>query len=189
MQSNLQQEVIDVDDYSPVKPTISVVVPVFNEEENIAAFHRELTRTIDTIVEYDWEVIFVDDGSRDDTVAEVLALREHDCRVKCVQLSRNFGSHAALLAGLSNCSGAAAVMMSVDLQDPPELIREFLVEWKKRNHIVWGVRKTRDDPWSKKVLANLFYVVCRRILPGFPAGGMDCGLFDRQVIRELFSIN
>jgi dolichol-phosphate mannosyltransferase len=176
-------------DERPERSLISVVIPAFNEESNIQPFFEELKVTIDQLPEVDWEIIFVDDGSTDKTVARVTALHEVDHRVKAVQLSRNFGSHPALSAGLSYASGDAAVVISADLQDPPALIETFLEQWRQGHHIVWGIRETRDDPWTKTLLANAFYRICRAVaLPNFPKGGMDCGLFDRKVIDVFLGI-
>src|SRR6266536_2494192 len=133
---------------------ISLVVPAFNEETNIQPFYAELRTTIDQLADVDWEIIFVDDGSTDTTVAKVIALHELDRRVKIVQLSRNFGSHPAISAGLRYADGDAAVVISADLQDPPALIKKFLAEWRQGYHIVWGSRETRDDPWTKALLAK-----------------------------------
>jgi polyisoprenyl-phosphate glycosyltransferase len=168
---------------------ISVVVPALNEETNIQPFYDELRLTIDELPEVDWEIIFVDDGSTDLTVAKVLALRDTDPRVKLLKFSRNFGSHPGVTAGLSYASGDALVIMGVDLQDPPALIKTFLEQWRQGYKIVWGVRETRDDPWTKSLLANAFYRICRAVaFPDYPKGGMDCGLFDRKVIDIFLSI-
>lgn len=172
------------------QPIISIVTPVYDEEMNIEPFYRELVANISQLDEFAWEIIFVDDGSTDRSVAEILRLRETDDRVKVLQLSRNFGSHPAMTAGLSYASGDAAVIMSVDLQDPANVIKDFLVEWRKGYHVVWGIRKSRKDPWGKRLLASIFYKFCRRVaLKNFPEGGLDCSLFDRRVIDEFLKIN
>jgi dolichol-phosphate mannosyltransferase len=125
----------------------------------------------------------VDDGSTDSTVERIRALIETDPSVRVLKLSRNFGSYAAIKAGFDNARGDACISISADLQDPPELFREFTAKWLEGYHIVWGVRGQRDDPWSKKVLANLFYRLVRRLaLADLPEHGMDCGLFDRKVV-------
>lgn len=172
------------------KSMISVVLPVFNEVMNLRPFYDELMAEIEALREVDWEIIFVDDGSTDASAEIVLSLRAQDARVKLLRLSRNFGSHAALTAGLRYAQGDAAVIMSVDLQDPPEIIPNLLKEWKNGHHVVWGIRRTRKDPWSKKFLAGLFYRFFRKVaLPDFPEGGMDLSLFDRRVINELLEIH
>lgn len=163
---------------------ITVVMPAMNEQENIAPFFDALAKVTDSLSSFDWEFIFVDDGSTDATVERILAVRQRDQRVKILQLSRNFGSHAAIRAGMDHAAGDAVVCISVDLQDPPELIRSFTELWQQDYDIVWGVRGQRDDPWSKKFSAGLFYRVMRKLgLPGLPDQGMDCGLFDRKVVN------
>lgn len=175
---------------APLKQKISVVVPVLNEEMNVEPFYNQLVCQIETLTELDWEVVFVDDGSTDQSVTQLLKLRNQDGRLKILRLSRNFGSHAALTAGLAYASGDAAIIMSVDLQDPAEIIKDFLAEWQKGNHMVWGIRQSRGDPWSKRFLANTFYRFCRRIaLENYPEGGVDCCLLDRRVIEEFLAIN
>jgi glycosyltransferase involved in cell wall biosynthesis len=165
---------------------ISVVVPAMNEEESLHLFYQAVRGVTDRLAEFDWEFIFVDDGSTDRTLPVLLDLRERDPRVSVIQLSRNFGSHAALRAGIDYAWGDAVITISADLQDSPELFTQFVERWQEGYHTVWGVRASRDDPWNHRVLAGLFYRVLRGIaLPGVPPGGMDCGLFDRKVIDAL----
>jgi len=164
---------------------LSIVVPVFNEETNIEPFYAALAPVMDGL-DVATEVLFVDDGSSDRSFERISGLAARDPRIRCLRFSRNFGSHPAVLAGLRNCAGDAAVMMSVDLQDPPEMIRKLSDEWQKGAHVVWAVRETRDDPWSKKVLANSFYWLFRRVaLENYPPTGMDFGLFDHKVLECL----
>jgi len=169
---------------------VSMVMPVLNEEENLEKFYAGLSGLTDDIVNVDWEFIFVDDGSTDHSVLRLKQLRGKDERIKVLSLSRNFGSHAALAAGLSYASGDAAIIMSVDGQDPMDIIPKFLEEWQKGNHVVWGMRETRDDPWAKTLFATAFYRICRKIaIKNYPKGGLDCSLFDRRVIDEYLKIN
>ena len=161
---------------------ISVIVPVYDEETNVQPFYKALIEAIQNLSE-DFEFIFVDDGSRDQTFRIISELAQQDQRVKALRFSRNFGSHPAMTAGMRYALGDAAVIISVDLQDPPALIGRFIEKWRAGYHMVWGVREGRDDPWGKKLLANGFYGVIRRIaIPDYPPQGMDCGLFDRKVI-------
>lgn len=175
------------------QPVISIVVPALNEQENILPFYEVTKEVIDSLPDFVWEIVFVDDGSTDSTVDRVLALRETDPRVCILQLSRNFGSYAAIKAGFDYAHGDAIISISADLQDPPELFRSFAARWQEGYHIVWGVREQRDDPWSKKFAANMFYRLIRRLgLTDLPNHGMDCGLFDRRVIdafREIHDKN
>ena len=110
-------------------------------------YHNETASGLSYIVgSVEAEIIFVNDGSTDETYAQVGALAERDPRVKCLCLSRDFGSHAAPLARLHWASGGAAVMLSVDLQDPPELVPQLVAKWQEGNYVVWAVRESRDDP-------------------------------------------
>jgi len=168
---------------------ISVVIPTLNEEENIHPFYRVVTEVTSDLQEFEWEFIFVDDGCTDHTVERLLTLREKDPRIRILQLSRNFGSYAALRAGFDYAHGDAVITISADLQDPPELFRSFLLRWREGYQIVWGVRTQREDPWSKKVLARLFYRLMSRLaLSDLPSDGMDYGLFDRKVINAFRQI-
>ncbi len=163
---------------------IAIVVPVMNEEENIAPFYEAVRAATDALPDIEWQFLFVDDGSTDGTVQQLLALRERDPRVCVIQLSRNFGSYAALRAGFDHARSDAIITISADLQDPPALFADFVARWRDGHHIVWGVRAQRDDPVSKRILAGWFYRLIRRLaLPNLPVGGMDCGLFDRQVVE------
>lgn len=170
-------------------PYVSVVVPILNEVENIAPFYAEFLSATRDVPQLLWELIFVDDGSADGSLDKIAAIASTDSRVKAVQLSRNFGSHAALTAGMGYAAGDAVMVISVDLQDPPQLLSRFFQEWQRGYHIVWGVREGRRDPWGKTALATSFYWLCRRIaLPNFPKGGMDCGMFDRRVVDVFLGI-
>ena len=154
-----------------------------NEQDNVQPFYEAVKAVTDSLLEFDWEIIFVDDGSTDATVERIMAVRENDSRVCVIQLSRNFGSYAAIKAGFDYARGNACISISADLQDPPELFRSFAALWQEGYHTVWGVREQRDDPWSKKVLASIFYRLVRRLaLADLPDHGMDCGLFDRKVV-------
>ena len=162
---------------------VSVIVPAMNEQENVQPFYEAVKAVTDCLPEFEWEFIWVDDGSTDQTVERVLASREKDPRVCVLQLSRNFGSYAAIKAGFDYARGDACITISADLQDPPELFKSFTARWQEGYHVVWGVREQRDDPWSKRVMANLFYRLIRRLaLADLPEHGMDCGLFDRKVV-------
>jgi len=168
---------------------ISVVVPSLNEEESVEPFYNALKAVTDELQEFRWEFIFIDDGSTDETVSRVLQLRKLDSRVYLLQLSRNFGSYAAIKAGFDHARGDAVISISADLQDPPDLFRAFTARWKDGYHIVWGEREHREDSWSKRVAANMFYRLVRHLaLANLPDHGMDCGLFDRRVVDSFRGI-
>lgn len=160
----------------------SVVVPCYNEEANVQRFYEVLTSVLDGL-DFASEIIFIDDGSSDQTYEIIRVLAQQDGRVKLLRFSRNFGSHAALSAGLHRATGDFAIMISVDLQDPPDLIPELVKCWREGFHVVWAVRRGRDDPLRKKMFAQGFYGFFRRIaLSNYPPLGMDFGLLDRRVL-------
>ena len=168
----------------PEQPSATAVVPCKDEEENLELFYERLSAVLDEQFGERWEILFVDDGSTDRTVDGIRALNDRDPRVRGVRLSRNFGSHVAIAAGLDVAEGDVAVILAADLQDPPEVIREFVAKWQDGYDIVWGARETRDDPLARRMLARLFYgTIVRRALPDIPRTGTGsfC-LIDRAVI-------
>lgn len=162
---------------------ISVICPVFNESDNIVPFYDRLVAVTED-ADYNLEILFIDDGSTDDSRTHIKLLAARDPRIRLLRLSRNFGNFSAVIAGLDHARGDAAMVISVDLQDPPELIRDFVREWRQGVDSVWGVRASRQDPLLKALFARSFYWLLRRLaFPDFPEDGMDCGLFDRRVIN------
>lgn len=167
---------------------ISVVIPVYNEEENIAPMIERLDEVASRAAPHEMEFIFVDDGSSDQTLPRLREAATGNARVKVVSLSRNFGSHAALRAGFAYASGRAAVNLSGDLQDPPEIILEMIHHWQDGAEIVWGVRAERDDAAGYVGFARLYYWMMRTFaLKDMPAGGMDLCLMDRRVLDVLLA--
>lgn len=151
---------------------VSIVVPVFNEEANLARFHEAVTAVMGTIDGCDWEFVFVDDGSRDRSFAILEALRARDSRVTGLRFVRNFGSHVAIAAGVDHCRGDCVVIMAADLQDPPALIRDFIARWREGYDVVWGARTGRDDGVIRSWLMSMFYAAVRRFaIPTYPKGG------------------
>jgi len=169
------------------RPLISIVVPVHNEEENLRMMHQSVTDVMRVAGEYDWEFIFVDDGSRDQSYRVIEQLRASDLRVRALRFTRNFGSHVAIAAGLDHCSGDAAVLMAADLQDPPPLIREFLARWREGYDVVWGMRTGRDDGLLRSILVKFFYMAVRRFaIPTYPPGGTGSFCFISRKVIDTF---
>ena len=171
------------------RPMCSVVVPVYNERDNVRPMYDALNALATAEPTLDWEFLFVEDGSTDDTFARLSDLNRMDPRLKVARLSRNYGSHVAAAAGLQLASGDAAVIMAGDLQDHPREISRFLEKWREGFHVVLGVRATRQDPRLHRLLAALYAKVIRRIaLPNYPPTGTGsfC-LLDRKVIDGLNS--
>jgi glycosyltransferase involved in cell wall biosynthesis len=165
---------------------LSVVVPAFNESRNLPKLYSELAPVLDA-TSGRWEIVVADDGSRDDTWAQIVELHQRDPRVRGVRLSRNFGHQYALYAGLANCGGAAVVSMDADLQHPPALVGTLVEEWRKGSRIVHTIRQDPPDlPFFKRLTSRVFYRVYS-YLSGVPleSGMADFRLLDRQVVDSL----
>jgi glycosyltransferase involved in cell wall biosynthesis len=162
---------------------LSVVVPVYNEEENVPELHRRLTDTLSGGVE-SYEIVLVDDGSRDRTWEIVCDLATRDPRVKGVSFSRNFGHQMAFTAGVERASGNAVVIMDADLQDPPELLPELLARWREGYDVVYAVRARRAAETAFKLFtAAAFYRVLRRITRvDIPVDTGDFRLMSRRAV-------
>jgi glycosyltransferase involved in cell wall biosynthesis len=166
--------------------TITVVVPVYWNEATLPALLERLRTVADELLPDELEMLFVDDGSGDDSYALLRAEAERDERVQVVRLSRNFGSNAAILAGLTFARGDALVVIAADLQDPPELIPELVREWQDGAEVVVAARRSRDDPFFSRLLSSVFNRLFRRfVFRDFPAGGFDFLLVSRRVARVL----
>lgn len=165
---------------------LSIVVPMHNESEVLDLLFIRLDGVLSGLG-VDAEIVCVDDGSRDDTLARLEARAMSDSRLRVVTLARNFGKEAALTAGLDESSGDLVVPLDADLQDPPELIAEFLLLWEQGYDVVYGVRTDRtSDTMSKRVTANLFYKVFNKLADyPIPASTGDFRLMDRQVVSAL----
>ena len=165
---------------------ISFVVPVFNEEENIHEFHRRLTQVMAPLP-YDYEILFIDDGSRDRTSLLIRELAEKDPHVQGYVFARNFGHQLALTCGLDQSTGDAVISMDGDLQHPPEMVPDLLKKWEEGYEIVQTVRKsTEDATWFKSITSRLYYKLINsmsevRITPG----GSDFRLMDRKTVDAL----
>lgn len=143
---------------------LAVVVPAFNESEALREFHLRLAAVFDKLDGMRCEVLYVDDGSRDDTYAVMCSLRESDARVSTLKLSRNFGKELALTAGLDHVDADAVVVIDADLQDPPELIPTFIAHWREGYDVVYGTRASRaGESRLKKLTASAFYRVMERL--------------------------
>jgi glycosyltransferase involved in cell wall biosynthesis len=168
-----------------VAPLLSVVVPVKNEEEGIVPFVERVGAILDSIAHDEgWEILFVDDGSTDATLAAIVAANQRDPRVRALSLSRNFGKEAALSAGLDHARGNAVIPMDVDMQDPPEVLPEMVAKWRDGYEMVFGVRRCRDsDGWAKRITAGLYYRAHNAVSADkIPENAGDFRLMDRKVV-------
>lgn len=161
---------------------ISIVVPVYHNAPSLADLLAELQALAARNPDDDFEFIFVDDGSRDDSFAVLEGLAAGEPRMKAAKLSRNFGSVRAVLAGLSLARGDAVADLSADLQDPPALLHDMIARWRAGHKLVIAARRRRDDPLPSSLLSDGFYRLFRRFaIKSMPSRGFDFWLIDRQV--------
>lgn len=168
---------------------ISIIVPVYWNSDTLMLLYEDMKEKILPKLG-DYEIVFVDDGSGDNSWEIMNQISDMDENVKLVKLSRNFGEHAAILAGLSHCTGDCAVTKQADLQEDSELILDMYEKWKEGNKVVLAVRADRDEGPIQKFFANLYYTLMRKfVLKDMPKGGFDCYLLDRQVIKVLMMLD
>jgi len=166
-------------------PLITILAPVKDEEEAIALFVGRVRAVLDALGEAQgWEILFIDDGSRDATLAAIMAEHRADPRVRCISLSRNFGKEAALSAGLDHATGQVVIPLDVDLQDPPEVIGIMLARWREGYDVVYGVRRNRSsDSLPKRLTADLYYRAHNYLSADkIPEHAGDFRLLDRKVV-------
>ncbi len=170
-------------------PVLSILVPCYNEQESIAACHAKLHQVLGELG-LSYELVFVDDGSKDATLSILRSLQAADPRIVVVQLARNFGHQLAVSAGFAVVRGSAVVITDADLQDPPEVIRAMVAKWQQGFHVVYGVRTRRAGESRFKVLsAKLFYRIIQRLSDvAIPLDSGDFRLLDRRVVDALLSM-
>jgi polyisoprenyl-phosphate glycosyltransferase len=168
--------------------TISLVVPCFNEEGNIEAIYQLIKNELDTFV--DFELVFVDDGSTDQTLPKIIQLSQQDSRVRYINLSRNFGHQNALKAGLDLATGDCVISLDADLQHPPRLIKEFIEKWQQGYEVVYSVRKSDPDlSIFKRLTSKLFYKFINFFSDtSIQEGAADFRLLDRKVVNVIKSL-
>lgn len=165
---------------------ISIIIPVYYNEDNLVPLYEDLKENFIDRIDYDYEIVMVDDGSKDNSINVMKMLKLRDDKIKIIKLSRNFGSHAAMLCGLNNCSGNCAVIKCADLQEPTELIIEMVDQWQKDNNVVLAVREGREESKSREMFANMYYSMVKHLaLPNMPNKGFDVYLLDRKVIDTI----
>ena len=169
------------------KKLVSVVVPVFNEEENVARLHAAVTETMAPLGErYDWEFVFTDNHSSDRTFELLEGLAKQDPRVRAFRFSRNFGFQRSIWTGYALARGDAAVQLDCDLQDPPGLIPEFLRLWEQGYKVVYGIRRSRPEGWWINLYRKVFYRLIDFLSEDdLPKDAGDFRLVDRRVLDEL----
>jgi len=170
-----------------MKQLISYIFPIYNESGNIALLHETLDKLlVKKSKQYDFELIFVNDGSRDDSLEKLYALQKQDSRIVVINFSRNYGHQIAVTAGLDHAKGDAAIIMDSDMQDPPAVSLQLLDEWEAGNDVVYAQRRTRKDTFFKKTTANAFYIILEKLADiKIPKNTGDFRLVDRRVVDEL----
>jgi polyisoprenyl-phosphate glycosyltransferase len=169
-----------------MKPIFSIVAPVYNEESVLEELHRRIREVMDQTGE-SWELVLVNDGSRDQSAQMIDGLHRRDPRVRGLSLSRNFGFQIAVTAGLDYARGDVVILIDADLQDPPEVILEMIARWREGYDVVYGVRTEREgETWFKLFTAKAFYRLIHRITSiSIPQDTGDFRLMDRRVVDAI----
>jgi dolichol-phosphate mannosyltransferase len=169
-----------------MKPTYTVVVPVFNEAESLSELYRRLAEVMHSLEE-PWEIIFVNDGSTDETSDLLMEIGKKDGPVRVVEFVRNFGHQIAVTAGMDLAEGSAVIIIDADLQDPPEVIPDLIARWKQGYEVVYAVRSEREgETWLKEFTAKLVYRLIYRITDvKIPLDTGDFRLLDEKVVAIL----
>jgi dolichol-phosphate mannosyltransferase len=168
---------------------VSIVVPVYHNSTSLSDLLSQFQALADRNSGDHFEFVFVDDGSKDNSFAVLEKLAQTEPRMQVIKLSRNFGSNAAILAGLTYTKGAVVAAIAADLQDPPELIHDMLIKWREGNKVILAAREERDDPGLTSVIADTFYMLFRRFaIKTMPKRGFDFFLIDRQVCNLVTGI-
>jgi len=169
-----------------LKKLISVVIPCFNEEENIYIVYSVTKKILDRLSKYDYEILFVDNGSADNSRREIIRLVHKNKKVKGVFLSRNFGPEASAQACFDYASGDATISIACDLQEPPELILKFIQKWEEGNHIVVGVYTKSEDNFIMTFIRKMFYRIFKKISNmDIPVSASGVGLLDRKALNAI----
>ncbi len=168
---------------------LSVIVPLYNEELVIDEMYQRIKKILDDN-QINYEIILINDGSKDDTLPKANLLCQNDVNVKLISFSRNFGHQVAITAGMDNASGQCVVIIDADLQDPPEVIIQMIEKWKEGYHVVYGVRKKRQGETSFKLFtASVYYRILKKLTSvEIPVDAGDFRLMDRKVVDELIKM-
>lgn len=166
---------------------ISVVIPAYNEQESLPMLYDRIEKLMEQMEEYEFEILFVNDGSKDKTIELIKEMRKKDNRICYVDFSRNFGKEIAMIAGLDYATGDCVVFMDADLQDPPELIKELVKYWKQGYDDVYAKRKSRKgETWLKKFTSKMYYKVLQKLTKiEIQRDTGDFRLLDRRCVNAL----
>lgn len=168
--------------------TVSIVVPVFRNEATLETLHQNVSNVFIGLPKFELELLFVDDGSDDRSLEIIQQLSDRDTRVQYISFDKNYGQVAAIVAGLRHCIGDASVVMSADLQDPPEMILEMIRSWEVGSIITVCSRQARNDRFFDSFFSAIFYGTIKLIYPLIPSGGFDFFLLDRSAMLPFNAI-
>ncbi len=169
---------------------ISIIIPVYFNEDNLHPLYENLKKEFISKIDYEYEIIMINDGSEDGSYRVMKEIANNDANIKIISLSRNFGSHAAILCGLNYCTGDCAVIKAADLQEPTSMILEMINSWRQGNNVVLAVRTGRDEAKNQTFFANTYYRIVKKFaLKNMPEQGFDVYLLDRKVINVLTSLD
>lgn len=169
---------------------LSIVVPVYYNADSLEDMYNDLKKKVLNKLDCQYELIFVNDGSGDESYQVMKKLKKLDSNIRNFSLARNFGSHAAILCGLEHMTGDCVVVKAADMQEPSELILDMLESWKKGNNVVLAVREEREEGFRQKYFANLYYTLVRKMaLPNMPEAGFDIYLIDKKVVDVLSTLD
>ena len=148
---------------------LSIVIPVYFNEDNLYPLYQDIKEKVIDVIDFEYEIVMVDDGSKDKSWQIMRELAENDPHIRTFHLSRNFGSHAAILCGLIHSTGDCAVVKAADLQEPTEILLEMYERWKQGSNVVLAVRSDRQEAFTQKLFSNLYYWLVRKTaLPQMP---------------------
>ena len=165
---------------------VSIVIPVYYNHDNLEPLYHDLCEKLFCHTEYEWELVMVDDGSQDDSWSVMESLAARDSRIRILRLSRNFGSHAAMLCGMAHSTGDCVVSKAADLQEPTEMILDMVSSWERGNNVVLAVREGREESAVQRFFAATYYMMVQKLaLRQMPSGGFDVFLLDRKVAEVL----
>ena len=166
-------------------PFISIIAPAYNEEGNIMKFYERTSQVLSSLTN-NYEIIFINDGSSDDTMLILARLADEDKKVKVISFSKNFGHQVAVSAGLDHANGDAVVIIDTDLQDPPEVISDMLISWRKGYEVINARRRTRKDSFLKVLTAKMFYRLLNVLVSNdIPEDVGDFRMLDRKAVNAL----
>lgn len=168
------------------KQLISYIFPIYNEEGNIELLYKTMDTLLKSHKKYDFELVFINDGSKDSSLEKLMGLQKKDKRISVIDFSRNFGHQIAVTAGLDFVRGDAVIIMDSDMQDPPKVSFELIKQWEEGYDVVYAQRRSRKDTFFKKLTADIFYRTLQKLADiDIPRNTGDFRLMDRAVVDEM----